>query len=167
VRRTAQFADRLTYIWQDAAQLPFEDDTFDAVTCLEALEFMPDPPSVLPELVRVLRPGGVLLVSNRVGPEATLLPGRTYPQDEFECMLRRLPLEDIKTRPWQVDYDLAWAIKSGHPRGGGIRPLPEILRCPVCTSRVTREDQAIHCASCGHTYPIAEDRVIEMAHPHR
>jgi len=38
---TAQFADRLTLIWQDAEDLPFRDDTFDAVACLEALEFMP------------------------------------------------------------------------------------------------------------------------------
>jgi SAM-dependent methyltransferase len=65
-RRTAQFSDRLTLIWQAAEALPFHDSTFDAVTCLEAIEFTPDPPATLRELVRVLRPGGVLLVTNRV-----------------------------------------------------------------------------------------------------
>ncbi len=165
VRKTAQFADRLTFIWQDASRLPFDDDTFDAVTCLEALEFMPDPRLALTELIRVLRPGGVLLLTNRVGPDARLMPGRTYSRDEFEHRLHRLPLEDIKIQSWQVDYDLAWAIKSGQPQGGGIRPLPEILRCPACGGRVTREDQAFHCASCGHAHPIAKDGVIEMAHP--
>ena len=103
VRRTAQFADRLTYIWQDAQDLPFDDDTFDAVTCLEALEFTPDPRKVLWELVRVLRPGGVLLVTNRVGRDAKLMPGKAFPRDAFQPLLREFPLEDIKVGPWQVD----------------------------------------------------------------
>jgi ubiquinone/menaquinone biosynthesis C-methylase UbiE len=161
--RTAQFADRLTYIWQDARNLPFDDDTFDAVTCLEALEFTPNPREVLAELVRVLRPGGVLLTTNRVGRDAKLLPGRAFPRDEFEAILRQFPLGDIKIQVWQVDYDLAWAIKTGKPRGGGVRPLPEILRCPACAGRIEREADGFCCSGCRRLYPIAEDGVIEMA----
>ena len=165
VRRTAQFADRLTYLWQDARDLPFDDDTFDAVACLEALEFTPNPRTVLAELVRVLRPGGALLVTNRVGPEARFLPGRAFPRDAFERLLRKFPLEQIKVRRWQVDYDLAWAVKVGEPRGGSVRPLPEILRCPACDGQhaLRREGQAFRCAGCGRAYPVAEDGVIEMA----
>jgi len=162
VRRTAQFADRLTFVWQDARNLPFDDGTFDAVTCLEALEFTPDPRAVLAELVRVLRPGGVLLVSNRVGRDARFLPGHTFPRDEFERLLREFSLEDIKVRSWQVDYDLAWAVKAGDPRGGGIRPLPEIMRCPACGGNLARETQGFCCADCARVYPVAEDGVIEM-----
>lgn len=163
VKRTAQFKDRLTYIWQDARKLPFEEDTFDAVTCLEALEFTPDPVEVLAELVRVLRPGGVLLVTNRIGRDARLMPGRAFPRSEFEHVMAQFPLEDIKVRSWQVDYDLAWAIKTGEPRGGSIRPLPEILRCPVCRGGLSREAQSLRCTDCARTYPIAQDGVIEMA----
>jgi len=163
VRRTAQFADRLTYIWQDARRLPFDDDVFDAVTCLEALEFTPDPMEVLEELVRVLRPGGVLLVTNRVGRDARLLPGRAFPRQRFERELHRFPLEDVTVRSWQVDYDLIWAIKAGEPRGGGIRPLPEIMRCPTCGGRLSREADGFRCTGCGRWYPIADDDVIEMA----
>ncbi|MBN1813122.1 MAG: methyltransferase domain-containing protein [Anaerolineae bacterium] len=162
VDRTAQFADRLTYIWQDARNLPFDDDTFDAVTCLEALEFTPDPREVLAELVRVLRPGGVLLTTNRVGRDAKLLPGRAFPREEFEDTLHQFPLEDIKVQSWQMDYDLIWAIKTGKPRGGGVRPLPEILRCPTCTGQVERATGGFHCPSCSRLYPVAEDGVIEM-----
>ncbi len=164
VHRTVQFADRLTFVWQDARSLPFDNATFDAVTCLEALEFTPDPRAVLAELVRVLRPGGVLLVTNRVGPDAKFMPGRAFPREEFERLLREFPLEDTKVQTWQVDYDLAWAVKAGTPRGGGIRPLPEILRCPTCGSRLAREEQGFRCAGCDRVYPIAEDGVIEMAH---
>ena len=163
VRRTAQFADRLTYIWQDAQDLPFDDDTFDAVSCLEALEFTPDPRKVLSELLRVLRPGGVLLVTNRVGRDAKLMPGKAFPRDAFPQLLREFPLEDIKVGPWQVDYDLAWAIKIGEPRGGGVRPLPQILRCPACGGRLIRVGRVFRCAECGQAYPIAGDGVIEMA----
>jgi len=163
VRRTAQFADRLTFIWQGASHLPFANDTLDAVTCLEALEFMPDPRQVLGELVRVLRPGGVLLLTNRVGPDAKLLPGRAFPPEEFEEMLRELPLEQIKTKHWQVDYNLIWAVEAGEPRGGGIHPLEEILRCPVCGSRLERDAHAFRCTGCDRTYPVADDGVIEMA----
>ena len=163
VRRTAQFANRLTYIWQDARRLPFDDGTFDAVTCLEALEFTPDPRAVMAELVRVLRPGGVLLVTNRVGTDAKLLPGRAFPRDEFKRVLDTLPLEQVKVRPWQVDYDLGWAVKVGKPRGGGVRPLAEILRCPVCLQPLDQGSEAFRCPSCSRAYLVAGDGVIEMA----
>ncbi len=163
VRRTAQFADRVTFIWQGASGLPFQDNAFDAVTCLESLEFMPDPQQVLEELVRVLRPGGVLLLTNRVGPDAKFLPGRAFAPDTFEAILRELPLEQIKTKRWQVDYNLVWAVKAGEPRGGGIHPLEEILRCPACENHLERGANVFHCTGCGRAYPVADDGVIEMA----
>lgn len=162
VRRTAQFADRLTFLRQGACDLPFKDNTFDAVTCIEALEFTPDPLRVLAELVRVLRPGGVLLVTNRIGPDAKFLPGRAFDPDHFEEILRQLPLEQVKTRTWQVDYSLVWAVKRGRPKGGGIRPLEEILTCPACGGMLERRAHAFHCRDCDRRYPVTEDGVIDM-----
>ena len=163
VRTTSQFSDRLTYIWQDARCLPFDDNVFDAVTCLEALEFTPRPVEVLGELVRVLRPGGVLLVTNRIGPQAKFLPARAFARDAFFAMLRELGLEDVTLRQWQVDYDLVWSIKAGEPHGGGIHPLPEVMRCPACGERVERVGRALRCTACYQNYPVAKDGVIEMA----
>jgi SAM-dependent methyltransferase len=163
VQRTAQFADRLTFIHQGASRLPFKQDTFDAVTCIEALEFMPDPTHVLDELIRVLRPGGVLLVTNRIGPDARFLPGRAFDPKGFEEILRRRPLEQVKTRTWQVDYSLVWAVKGGKPRGGGVRPLPEILCCPHCTGPLVREADNFRCESCKRRFPVTQDGVVEMA----
>lgn len=164
VRLTSLYAGRVTLIWQDARILPFQDNTFDAVTCLEVLEFTPDPEAVLRELVRVLRPGGILLTTNRVGPDARFLPSRAFPRLAFEALLHNLPLEEVRTRTWQVDYDLVWALKTGTPRGGGVRMLPEVMRCPACGhSPLPMREGAYCCAGCGRTYPVAEDGVIEIA----
>jgi len=47
----------------DLANLPLADATFDAVLCIQTLEHVPEPASVLTELARVLRPGGKLYLS--------------------------------------------------------------------------------------------------------
>lgn len=45
----------------DAGRLPFASSSFDAVICSEVLEHVYDPPVVLREVYRALRPGGFLL----------------------------------------------------------------------------------------------------------
>lgn len=47
----------------DGERLPFEDGLFDLVICTETLEHVPDDKAILQELTRVLRPGGVLVLS--------------------------------------------------------------------------------------------------------
>jgi SAM-dependent methyltransferase len=47
----------------DAEHLPFEDATFDRIVCTEVLEHIPDDKAAIRELVRVLKPGGLMAVS--------------------------------------------------------------------------------------------------------
>lgn len=94
-----------------AVPLPFRSGAFDIVVCLELLEFTPQPRRTIEELVRVLRPGGSLLITNRVGREARLIFGRTFPRESFPSVLREAGLQDVILYPWQVEYDLAWAWK--------------------------------------------------------
>jgi SAM-dependent methyltransferase len=44
-------------------ELPWEDQTFDLITCLDVIEHVPDDTVALAELRRVCRPGGWLLVT--------------------------------------------------------------------------------------------------------
>ena len=48
----------------DVRELPFPDNAFDLVVCFEVIEHISEQDRALDELVRVLAPGGVLLVSS-------------------------------------------------------------------------------------------------------
>jgi ubiquinone/menaquinone biosynthesis C-methylase UbiE/uncharacterized protein YbaR (Trm112 family) len=156
--------NRLDLLWDDAGRLPFAEATFDAVTCLEVLEFTPDPLAQLAELVRVLRPGGLLLTTRRRGPEAFLIPGKTYRRDDFAALLRRMGLEQVSIEAWTTDYDLAWSVRAGEQdlagMGGG-RPLIEVLCCPRCGRIELAHDDDLLCAACGARYPM-RDGVVEL-----
>jgi ubiquinone/menaquinone biosynthesis C-methylase UbiE len=166
--KTTAYQDRLTLLWQDGTHLPFPDDVFDAVTCIEALEFLPDARATLAEMVRVLRLGGVLLVSNRVGPGARWMPGRTMDRQAFAALLESLSLTAVGVSAWQVDYDIAWARKGGRSSAAAPSTLPALLRCPRCaTGPLARQGRAFHCVACAGRYPISDDGVIEMENTYR
>jgi ubiquinone/menaquinone biosynthesis C-methylase UbiE len=95
-----------------AVPLPFPDSIFDLVASLEILEFTPHPEQTLHELVRVLRPGGWLLITNRVGREARWILWKTFSREHFTDLLRKAGLVEIEVFPWQIQYDLAWARKA-------------------------------------------------------
>jgi SAM-dependent methyltransferase len=47
----------------DAMRLPFKDQAFDAVVCLNVLHHLAHPSQAVGEMIRVVRPGGALLVA--------------------------------------------------------------------------------------------------------
>lgn len=47
----------------DVQRLPFSDASFDRVTSIEVLRYLPDPSQSIEEMARVLRPGGVCLAT--------------------------------------------------------------------------------------------------------
>ena len=143
---------RYSLIWGDAQNLIFADESFDAVCCLEALEFMPAPRGVLQEMYRALRPGGVFLTTNRINWEGKLMPGKAFTDKEIRATLSEIGLTHVDIRPWQVYYDLIWAKKAGSPSGlgRGTTELASILRCPSCQhSPLIWERDQYRCLDCG------------------
>src|SRR6185295_12549458 len=72
-RNLAEFDGRATAEVADVADLPFADGSFDLVVSSFSLHHWDDPDAAVPELARVLRPGGRLYVYDfRRGPFAAL-----------------------------------------------------------------------------------------------
>lgn len=59
--------ERVAYVRGDARHLPFDDGTFDAVCCYAALYLVPEPLTIVNELIRVLAPGGRIAVMTSYG----------------------------------------------------------------------------------------------------
>ena len=68
--------------------LPFDDATFDAVTCCVSVDYLTRPLDVFAEVARVLRPGGPLVVtfSNRCFPTKAIR-GWLSTDDEGHCAI--------------------------------------------------------------------------------
>jgi ubiquinone/menaquinone biosynthesis C-methylase UbiE len=54
-------SDLLQFVQGDATRIPLPDESFDVVTCQTLLMHLPSPMDGLSEMVRVLRPGGLLV----------------------------------------------------------------------------------------------------------
>jgi SAM-dependent methyltransferase len=67
IDRARTFAPRSVLVRGDAEALPYEDGSFDVVTCLGSLEHFLDPPKALEEMRRVLKTDGraVVVVPNQ------------------------------------------------------------------------------------------------------
>ena len=65
----------------DLRKLEFDDNRFELVVCFEVIEYVDEPLAVLDELVRVLAPGGLLLVS--IPNRDAYQPGHPYQLHKF------------------------------------------------------------------------------------
>lgn len=106
-------AERAAYVRASASDLPFLQDSFDAVACYAALYLIPDPFAVVQQMIRVLRPGGrIALMASRAshhrairGPQARILglTGlRMFDSDDFTGLLRAAGFNEIEQEIYGV-----------------------------------------------------------------
>jgi phosphatidylethanolamine/phosphatidyl-N-methylethanolamine N-methyltransferase len=101
----------------DAKHLAFADGTFDAVVAQYVVTAVPEPEATLDDFVRVLKPGGELILVNHIGAEGG--PRKLF-ELAFSPIARRLG--------WRPEFP--WArLVNWAARHGGIdlierRPMP-------------------------------------------
>jgi ubiquinone/menaquinone biosynthesis C-methylase UbiE len=95
----------------NATPLPFDDQSFDVVTSLEALEFFPDDAAALREMVRVLRRGGFLMVTRRKEWEAYTFLWHYRSRENMRQLLTDMGMNGVQVLDWQTNYDLVVGYK--------------------------------------------------------
>lgn len=80
----AGVADEVTVVNANARQLPFEDHTFDAIVSIDAFEYFGTDVHTLPELLRVVRPGGRIGMST---PSLRVDPYQERPAKDISALL--------------------------------------------------------------------------------
>lgn len=118
LRQGRQDRPEVPFVAGDGTQLPFADDTFDAVTINYGLRNIVDPLAGLREMRRVTRPGGRLVVCEFSHPTNTVL--RTV---YLEAIMRALPAvaERVSSAPDAYVY-LAESIRAW-PNQAGLAAL--------------------------------------------
>jgi SAM-dependent methyltransferase len=91
-------ADRFSYQVSVAEKLPFADATFDLVTCQTVLIHMPDPGIVVDEMIRVARPGGLVLAAEPNNIANSLILDLLSFHDPVDEILARVRLQLICER---------------------------------------------------------------------
>ena len=126
-------------------ELPFEDATFDVVTCLDVVEHTPDDRATLAELRRVTRPGGVLIV--------------TVPA--YQALWS---WHDVVNRHFRR-YDSAAMRKAAHMAGWEIvsdTHFNGLLLAPAAAVRIAQRRRRSHTGSDLGLTPAALNGVLEL-----
>lgn len=94
----ARAAPNASFVEADALALPFGDDEFDLGGTLRTLHHVPRPERLLAELVRIVRPGGRVVVIDQIAPsdplEALSVDRFERARDPGHCRL--LPETDLR-----------------------------------------------------------------------
>ena len=85
--RVAGYAERTSYRLGDAEHIPFHDGTFDLVTCQTLLIHVREPRAVLREMMRVLKPGGLVAMAEPNNLSSALALGTAMFHAEPERLL--------------------------------------------------------------------------------
>ncbi|MER5833172.1 HAD-IA family hydrolase [Streptomyces sp. NPDC002130] len=137
----------------DAARLPLHDASSDFTLCAELLEHVPDPESVLGELSRVTRPGGllVLAVPNSIEGTWPLFRGiqrksfsaghiREYTLDSLTEAAERIGFNKVAAGSrWFLIYWLAFGIERSRFAAPAARALLRLRWLSRLTGRLLEE----------------------------
>lgn len=154
LQKTAELAAQqgLTNVetkYADAESLPFDDNSFDLVTCRLAFHHFPDPHQALAEFARVLKPGGRLGFTDNITVPDKQAAGYynayeklrdpshnwVYPLVRLQAMVEKTGLKVVATRELSKEFEFhQWADRQRVSEANKekllemMRHIPEALR---------------------------------------
>jgi SAM-dependent methyltransferase len=149
----------------DNLHLPFRERTFHRILCAEVLEHIPDDGAAVEELVRVLRPGGLMAVTvptpfteavyGRLSPEYFRTPGghiRIYDPRELSELLTACGLRILSVGFAHSFHSLYWVLRCLCGLHNGEARIPKLyhrfLHQVVLHPGLSRFEQ-----SCNYLFP--------------
>jgi len=103
----------------DAEALRYPENAFDVVVAQYVVTAVPNPERALDEFVRVVRPGGEIIIATRIGAGEGL-----------RGTIERLLMPITSRLGWRTEFPReryqAWAAQNGHVRLVEERPLPPL-----------------------------------------
>jgi SAM-dependent methyltransferase len=119
-----------------AEQIPLDDDTVDAVLVAQAWHWF-DPERAVAEVVRVLRPGGIVVINVPAYMwmwsyhDDSCQTKRRYTRPELAGLLRGAGFEDVRTTHWNaLPFPLLWAKRKIFRTAqdtSDVKPYPAVL----------------------------------------
>ena len=127
------FESRLRFVKGDAERPDFPDRTFDAVIALFSLLHLPHPDAALRQMLRVLKPGGSVVIGVGSGPSPFSLPGLWHRVRRAAGLVREKLGQELRATAFLdhlVEHTLPVAPDTEMPEwtgGRGVRPagIPE------------------------------------------
>ena len=156
----------------DAEQLPYPDGAFEVVACRAAFHHFPRPARVLAEMVRVLAPGGRVVVADLLGSEDPDKAGlhdrierlcdpthvRALPVSELERSFAAAGLQIAVQRESSLDYDLEEWLSHGAPGDDARSEIVALMETCVDVDRaglrVRREDGRVRFSHYGAAFVL-------------
>jgi ubiquinone/menaquinone biosynthesis C-methylase UbiE len=127
----------------DATRLPYDAATFSIVSSRFAFHHMPDPRPALREMVRVLRPGGRIVVAdsapapqkaerfNRVERLRDPSHVRALTVDELRTLFEAAGLPEPRVRSYRLEGVLSGLLARSFPNPGDERLVEEMFRASL------------------------------------
>ena len=103
----------------DAEELEFPDSSFDVVVAQYVVTAVPNPERALDEFVRVVRPGGEIVITTRIGAERGL-------RGSIEKTLMPVTTRLGFRTEFRWERYAAWAARNGRVTLAENRPLPPL-----------------------------------------
>ncbi len=158
----------------DAEALPFDDESFDAVSCRIAPHHFDDVPRFVAEAARVLRPGGLFLLEDNSAPEDPELArflnlvervrdathNRSLPASEWCRVIGEAGLEVEEERLFPKTHGLEQWLSRSHASAEARRRVERLFL--EATPRA-REALRIQVSSEGRVLSYADEKVVIRA----